>query len=66
MRSTSPPRPAPVGSDTLGPDNGEVVADYLARAADSLTEAEADGDLEHWGLVSFTDAVGLDRCWRER
>ncbi|KLL96209.1 hypothetical protein NJ76_17930, partial [Rhodococcus sp. IITR03] len=58
---TSPPRTAPVGSDTLGPDNGEVVADYLARAADSLTEAEADGDLEHWGLVSFTDAVGIDR-----
>ncbi|UVT25121.1 hypothetical protein NXT08_00115 [Rhodococcus pyridinivorans] len=58
---TSPPRTAPVGSDTLGPDNGEAVADYLARAADSLSEAATDGDLEHWGLVSFTGAVGIDR-----
>ncbi|MBS9371707.1 hypothetical protein [Rhodococcus sp. B50] len=58
---TSPPRPAPVGSDTLGPDNGEVVDDYLTRASDSLAEAEESGDSEHWGLVSFADTVGIDR-----
>ena len=57
----APPRPASVGSDTLGPDNGEAVADYLTRAADSVTEAEAAGDLEHWGLVSFADTVAIDR-----
>ncbi|MEU5842747.1 hypothetical protein [Rhodococcus sp. NPDC047139] len=57
----TPPQPASVGSDTLGPDNGEVVADYLARAAAGLDAAEAEpGDLEHWGLASFAVPVGID------
>jgi len=55
----APTRPAAVGTDALGPDNGEVVADYLARAADSLTAA-GTGTGEHWALVSFTEPVGID------
>ncbi|WP_112299720.1 hypothetical protein [Rhodococcus wratislaviensis] len=50
-----PVRRAPVSTDTLGPDNGEVVADYLARADRSLDAA--DGRREHWALVSFTRPV---------
>ncbi|MFC9833500.1 hypothetical protein ACFVKB_06705 [Rhodococcus sp. NPDC127530] len=50
-----PVRRAPVSTDTLGPDNGEVVADYLARAGRSLDAA--DGLREHWALVSFTRPV---------
>ncbi|MFR9753113.1 hypothetical protein ACL02S_19040 [Nocardia sp. 004] len=47
---TPPYRPA-VSTDRLGPEQGEQVAAYLARAQDSLT-----GDtVEHrWALVSFT------------
>ncbi|WP_241386188.1 hypothetical protein [Rhodococcus sp. CH91] len=54
----SPVRPASVRSDALGPDHGEVVADYLARAGDSLAD-DADG-LPRWGLVSFVAPVGME------
>ncbi|UOT01828.1 hypothetical protein MPY17_22890 [Rhodococcus opacus] len=50
-----PVRRAPVSTDTLGPDNGEVVADYLARADRSLDAAGARR--EQWALVSFTRPV---------
>ncbi|RZK94095.1 MAG: hypothetical protein EOP30_08925 [Rhodococcus sp. (in: high G+C Gram-positive bacteria)] len=53
-----PVRRAPVATDTLGPDNGELVADYLARANRSLDAA--DGRREHWALVSFTRPVTTD------
>ncbi|MDF3306106.1 hypothetical protein P3H15_13845 [Rhodococcus sp. T2V] len=55
LGALNPVRRAPVWTDTLGPDNGEAVADYLARADRSLDEA--DGRHEHWALVSFTRPV---------
>ncbi|OUS96582.1 hypothetical protein [Rhodococcus sp. NCIMB 12038] len=55
LGALNPVRRAPVSTDTLGPDNGEVVADYLARADRSLDEA--DGRQERWALVSFTRPV---------
>lgn len=48
----NPPRSEGVFTDRLGPDQGEPVADYLARARDSLQGAD---DAEHWALVSFTE-----------
>jgi hypothetical protein len=53
-----PVRRAPVTTDTLGPDNGELVSDYLARAGRSLDET--DGGDKHWALVSFTRPVTTD------
>lgn len=47
-----PPRRDGVFTDRLGPDNGELVAGYLARAAESLVGADTG---EHWALVSFTE-----------
>lgn len=41
---------APVGTDSLGPDSGELVVDYLARAKASLTTVDG----EAWALASFT------------
>ncbi|GAB2672732.1 hypothetical protein [Nocardia goodfellowii] len=46
-----PPRPLGVGTDRLGPERGEAVSDYLARARVSLDGTDAQ---EHWALVSFT------------
>ncbi|WP_228539799.1 hypothetical protein [Nocardia sp. XZ_19_385] len=51
LGALNPPRPLGVGTDRLGPEQGETVADYLARAQDSLNGADSD---EHWALVSFT------------
>ena len=58
LGALNPVRRTPVSTDTLGPDNGEVVADYLARADRSLDEA--DGRQERWALVSFTRPVTTD------
>ncbi|MFI6368421.1 hypothetical protein ACIBG0_37505 [Nocardia sp. NPDC050630] len=49
-----PPRPSGISTDRLGPERGEHVADYLARAQDSLSSTDA---AEHWALVSFTEPV---------
>ncbi|MQY21262.1 hypothetical protein [Nocardia macrotermitis] len=49
-----PPRPAVIGTDRLGPDSGEPVADYLARARDSL---RGDDSGEHWALVTLTAGI---------
>ncbi len=54
----SPPREAGVFTDRLGPERGEQVADYLARARDSLNGTD---DGEHWALVSFTEAVAPEQ-----
>ncbi|ATL66953.1 hypothetical protein [Nocardia terpenica] len=45
-----PPRAAVISTDRLGPDSGEPVADYLARARESLRGSDTG---EHWALVSF-------------
>ncbi|MBF6496406.1 hypothetical protein IU412_09130 [Nocardia cyriacigeorgica] len=46
------PRSEGVSTDRLGPEQGESVADYRARAQDSLAGTDA---AEHWALVSFTE-----------
>lgn len=46
----------PITTDTLGPDSGEAVPDYLDRARDSV--ASVDGQV--WALVSFTRALTVD------
>ncbi|MFZ2176071.1 MAG: hypothetical protein WAW17_18930 [Rhodococcus sp. (in: high G+C Gram-positive bacteria)] len=56
-----PVRRAPVATDALGPANGEVVADYLARAAGGLIGGTDATDTDpRWALVSFTDPVTID------
>ncbi|NEW29461.1 hypothetical protein GV790_22685 [Nocardia cyriacigeorgica] len=47
-----PPRSEGVSTDRLGPQQGESVAEYLARARDSLSGTDA---AERWALVSFTE-----------
>lgn len=54
----NPPREAGVFTDRLGPERGEPIADYLARARDSLGGAD---DAEHWALVSFTAPLTPDQ-----
>ncbi|MFF3570381.1 hypothetical protein [Nocardia jiangxiensis] len=49
-----PPRASVIGTDRLGPDSGEAVANYLVRARDSL---QGDDNDEHWALVALTAAV---------
>ena len=46
----------PIRTDTLGPDSGEAVPDYLDRARDSV--ASVDGPV--WALVAFTKALTVD------
>ncbi|MGV0156933.1 hypothetical protein ACSW29_26705 [Rhodococcus sp. GB-02] len=46
----------PIRTDTLGPDSGEAVPDYLDRARDSV--ASVDGPV--WALVSFAKALTVD------
>lgn len=55
----SPVRSASVRTDALGPDSGEVVADYVGRAAASLTDGEPDPDAARWGLISFEREVDI-------
>lgn len=55
------PRPG-VGTDALGPDNGETVEDYARRAASSVEDAHADTD-RHWALVSFSSATSPARAY---
>ncbi len=54
----NPPREAGVFTDRLGPERGEQVADYLARARDSLNGTDGG---EHWALMSFTEAVAPEQ-----
>ena len=54
--SRIPCRPPPIRTDTLGPDSGEAVPDYLDRARDSV--ASVDGPV--WALVSFTKPLTVD------
>ena len=73
---TDPPRSPGVMTDALGPEDGERVEDYLARAADSLVtangrdddeDAATDPDARRWALVtagwawSVPEAAGVVR-----
>jgi hypothetical protein len=54
------PVPKPVVTDdVLGPDNGEVVADYLTRAQESLSGPDND----RWALISLSQPDALDEGW---
>lgn len=56
----NPPQPGRVGTDALGPESGELVAEYLGRAAASLTDASAADSADagpRWALVSFDAPV---------
>ncbi|MVU82118.1 hypothetical protein GPX89_33380 [Nocardia sp. ET3-3] len=53
-----PPRAAIISTDRLGPESGEVVAQYLDRARKSLEGGDSEG---HWALLSFTEGVTADR-----
>ncbi|QBS44104.1 hypothetical protein [Nocardia sp. CS682] len=50
----NPPRKDGVSTDRLGPEQGEQVTDYLARAQASL---EGTDIADHWALVSFTEPL---------
>ncbi|MDJ0361012.1 hypothetical protein [Rhodococcus sp. H29-C3] len=52
------PRPG-VNTDRLGPDNGEMVSDYLDRARGTLRGVD-DGN-PHWALVSFDTPLSPQR-----
>lgn len=54
----APVRPASVRTDALGPESGELVADYLTRAAETLDEP-VDPDSPRWTLVSFTTPLDV-------
>lgn len=53
-----PPRAAVIGTDRLGPENGEAVSNYLARSNDSLRGEDSS---VRWALLSFTTAITSDR-----
>ncbi|MFF0817064.1 hypothetical protein ACFYVR_18175 [Rhodococcus sp. NPDC003318] len=54
LGATNPPTPKAITTDRLGPDSGELVADYLARAAESLDGSSQETS---WGLVAFDTEV---------
>lgn len=54
------PRPV-VSTDSLGPDNGEIVADYVDRASASLSGLTG-GDARHWALVSFAESASTEQA----
>ncbi|MEV0342350.1 hypothetical protein AB0H49_25315 [Nocardia sp. NPDC050713] len=54
LGALNPPRELGVGTDRLGPDRAEPVADYLVRARDSLSGSDTE---QHWALVSFTEPI---------
>ena len=63
----------PIMSDSLGPENGESVEDYLAFAASTLDDPAGDPGAPRWALVSYDaarpareaataiDAAGIER-----
>ncbi|MEV5650067.1 hypothetical protein AB0L57_17625 [Nocardia sp. NPDC052254] len=52
-----PPRPGAIGTDRLGPDSGERVADYLERAETSLAGGDTD---PRWALVTLRAGTTSD------
>ncbi len=52
-----PPRPGVIGTDRLGPDSGERVADYLDRAGASLAGGDTD---PRWALVTLRTGTTTD------
>ncbi|SIS20425.1 hypothetical protein [Williamsia sterculiae] len=54
---THPPRATPVTGDVVGPDTGESVSDYLARARQTLTAVPTDDAMPRWALISLRDPL---------
>ncbi|MDN2502193.1 hypothetical protein FHY52_36725, partial [Nocardia nova] len=52
-----PPRASVLGTDRLGPDSGERVADYLERAHESLSGADT---APRWALVTSDTGLNTD------
>lgn len=52
-----PPRAAIISTDRLGPQNSEPVAEYLARAQDTLAGDDGAG---RWALISFAEGISAD------
>ncbi|MGW5519462.1 hypothetical protein [Nocardia africana] len=52
-----PPRTSVLGTDRLGPDSGERVADYLERAHESLSGADT---APRWALVTSSTGLSTD------
>jgi hypothetical protein len=52
-----------VRTDVLGPDNGEQVADYVARSARSL-DGSTGSDVDRWALISLTRPVDVAAGWQ--
>ncbi|MGV8871466.1 MAG: hypothetical protein ACOH2Q_02980 [Rhodococcus sp. (in: high G+C Gram-positive bacteria)] len=60
----NPQRQLSVSTDRLGPDSGEQVADYLARAATTLvTDDESSPDEPRWGSVSFERELTAEQAY---
>lgn len=59
------PRPTSsvVTTDRLGPDNGEPVAEYLTRAADSLDDPAAPVDAPRWASVSLSAPTSPEQAY---
>ena len=58
----NPAPTAPVTTDILGPENGEQVSDYIARATRSL-EGTTSSDSARWALVSLSGPVSVGAAW---
>ncbi|KQU57348.1 hypothetical protein ASG84_17410 [Rhodococcus sp. Leaf278] len=56
----NPQRQLGVGTDRLGPDSGEQVTDYLARAETSLLADDAE---PRWGSVSFDRELTAEQAY---
>ncbi|MCZ4560015.1 hypothetical protein O4160_04095 [Rhodococcus sp. IEGM 1401] len=56
----NPVRQLGVGTDRLGPDSGEQVIDYLARAEASL---RSDNTEPRWGSVSFDRELTAEQAY---
>ncbi len=56
----NPQRQLGVGTDRLGPDSGEQVTDYLARAETSLIADDAE---PRWGSVSFDRELTAEQAF---
>lgn len=56
----NPQRQLRVGTDRLGPDSGEQVTDYLARAEESLLGNDAE---PRWGSVSFDRELTAEQAY---
>lgn len=57
----NPPRTTSIATDRLGPDGGEAVASYLARAGTSVSGTDTG---QHWALVALGPEATADRAYR--